>query len=289
MAAAAAAARASGAIDAAAIPLRHLAALYLDGSWDEIRRLAQAAAGRPETYVLGYLALAEGAPDRAWAVVREQLPEGTATAPGEGHFARGLLVQRLATALALDAGDLPGARGWLAAHDRWLTWGAAVRGRAEGQLAWATYYRAAGDLRQARAHAERALALAAAPRQPLSLLATRRMLGELDTGDGHHVAAAAHHAAALALAGACAAPYEQALTLLALAELRATEGTREAAGRALGEAHALLKSLGAGSALARADALAAHLDSAEVALTLVQRGGDTSVVSRRGLCPGRST
>ena len=69
-----------------------------------------------------------------------------------------------------------------------------------------------------------ALAHAAAPRQPLALLAAHRLLGELDTAAGGTPRRAAHLDAALALADACAAPYERALTLLALAELRAAEG-----------------------------------------------------------------
>ena len=123
----------------------------------------------------------------------------------------------------------------------------------------ACYHRQAGNPDQARAHADRALALAAEPRQPLALLATHRLLGELDIADGRHVAAQAHLDAALALAEACAAPYERALTLLALAESHVATGDRPEAATVLAEARTLLVPLEARPALARADALAARL------------------------------
>ena len=135
-------------------------------------------------------------------------------------------------------------------------------GQAEGQLGWAAYHRAAGDLAMARQHAERALAQASEPRQPLALLAAHRLLGELDTEAGRHAEAAAHLDQALALADACAAPYERALTLLALAELRAATGDTAAACALLDEARAICTPLDAKPALARADAIARRLTGA---------------------------
>ena len=82
---------------------------------------------------------------------------------------------------------------------------------------------------RARDHAERALAHATTPRQPLALLAAHRMLGILATDAGDRAAAEDHFAEALALADACRAPYERALTLLARAEL--ARGTRATARR----------------------------------------------------------
>ncbi|HEX5506225.1 MAG TPA: response regulator transcription factor, partial [Thermomicrobiales bacterium] len=182
--------------------------------------------------------------------------------PGGTVYACALALQRLAAALALDAGDLPTARAWLAAHDRWLAWNGTVLGRAEGALGWADYHRAASDLGLAQEHAEAALAHASDPRQPLALLAARRTLGELATEAGDNADAAAHLDTALALADACAAPYERALTLLATGELRVATGEREAADAALAEARTLLEPLGAKPALARADVLAARLAAA---------------------------
>jgi hypothetical protein len=57
--------------------------------------------------------------------VREWLPEGPATAPGDTHFLPALVLQRLAATLAIEVGDLPTAQAWLAAHDRWLVWSGA--------------------------------------------------------------------------------------------------------------------------------------------------------------------
>jgi len=113
------------------------------------------------------------------------------------------------------------------------------------------------DLALARQHAERALTHAAEPRQPLSLLAAHRLLGELDTAAGQYDDATGHLDAALAIACACEAPYERALTLLALAELRLAQGESVGVGQTLDEAHALLEPLEARPALARAARLAA--------------------------------
>ena len=240
--------------------------LAVEGAWSEARQLALTVrAALPKGYfamptVLGWLAYHQGDAALAWAIVREVLPAGPATAPGETSFDSTLPMQRLAAALALDAGDLPTARAWLAAHDRWLAWSGAILWRADGHLGWAAYHRAAGDLALAHEHAERALAHASEPRQPLALLAAHRTLGELDSVAGRHAEALAHLDEALTLAVACAAPYERALTLLALADLWAEGGNRAAARAALDEARAICTPLGAAPALGRAAALAARLD-----------------------------
>ncbi|HEX5502466.1 MAG TPA: AAA family ATPase, partial [Thermomicrobiales bacterium] len=257
--------RASGVYPELPPRLAGLPLLLLEGNWAEARRLALAAPAAGwsaprhlvAATVLGPLARAQGNAALAWAIVREGLPDGPATAPGNARFLTAGALQRLAAALALDAGDLAAAQAWLEAHDRWLAWSDATLGRAESDLLWAAHYRAAGAPTLAREHAAQALAAATEPRQPLALLAAHRALGELDTAAGHHDDAATHLAASLALAEACAAPYERALTLLAMAELRADDGP--AATTLLAEARALCDPLGAAPALARADALAARL------------------------------
>jgi DNA-binding CsgD family transcriptional regulator len=256
--------RASGAGVGPVAHCARLPVLLVEGGWPEAAAHAVALASAAELVgwcrlgarLPGLLARDTGDPAAAWAQVRAALPAGPATAPGDAWFLEATLAQRLAAALALDAGDLGLARAWLAAHDRWLEWSGAVLGRVDGQLGWAAYHRATGDPDAARTHADRALALASEPRQPLALLAAHRALGELDTPAGRHAAAAAHLAAALALAEACAAAYERALTLLALAELRAAEGQRAEAARLADAARAILVPLGASPALARCDALA---------------------------------
>ena len=217
--------------------------------------------------MLARVAREQGDMDLTWRFVRRWLPDGPATEPGGVEFLEALHFQRLAAALAIDAGDLPAARTWLEAHDRWLAWNGTVLGRAEGQIGWSSYYRAMENTDQARERAKQALAHASDPRQPLALLAAHRFLGELDTADGCHDEAAGHLDAALALARACHAPYELALSLLALAGLQAAGNRQEDAARSLAEAHAVFTDLGAAPALARADALAARLAASSVAPT----------------------
>ncbi len=147
----------------------------------------------------------------------------------------------------------------LETHDRWLAWSGALLGLSEGQALWARYHRQSGDSDQAYEHAERALALATEPRQPLALIAAHRLLGELDTDAGRYDDAAVYLDESLRLADACAAPYERALTLLAMAELHIATGDNDDAKRLLDEVRAICEPLGAKPALVRADALMARL------------------------------
>jgi DNA-binding CsgD family transcriptional regulator len=240
--------------------------LIVEGEWEEARRLALtmyqefgAIARTMAADALVPLAYARGERELAQRLVREQLPKGAATEPGAANYPAVPALQRVVAALALDAGDVTTALEWLEAHDRWLGWSGAVRDRAEGHLSWATYHRATGDVRQARASAERALGQASEPRQPLALLAAHRLLGDLDTEARRYDAARLHLDAALTLADRCVAPYERALTLLALANLDAATGDARSAIACLEEARAICAPLGAHPALARAAALAARL------------------------------
>ncbi len=248
-----------------AMPLARLPLMVLAGEWDEAREVALAvrASGTMQVSnvrsLLGPLALARGEADLARQLVREILPDGPATEPGDSWFRPAVILQRVAAHLALDAGDRTLAREWLDAHDRWIAWSGTVPGRAEGQLGWATYHRATGDHAAAHRHTEAALILASEPRQPLALLAAHRLLGELHTDGERFDAAREHLAIALALADACAAPYERALTLLALAALCGATNDRAAAMALLDEARAICIPLHAAPTLARADALAARL------------------------------
>ena len=264
---AAAAWRRASATNEGRAPFAHFPLLALTGRWSEARGGLEAAMGTGmhsglREYVpplLGALAREQGEPGVAWPHIRRVLPAGPQTAPGTGGISVGLALLRLAATLHLDAGEVAQARAWLEGHDRWLEWSGVVLGRADAHLGWAAYHRAAGDLAPARQHAERALAHASEPRQPLALLAAHRLLGELNTQAGRHAEARAHLDEALALAEASAAPYERALTLLALAELRAASGEGEAARALLDEVRAICAPLGAKPALARAEALAARL------------------------------
>ena len=161
-------------------------------------------------------------------------------------------------------------------------------GRADGQVAWARYHRAAGDTARARAAATDALALAAAPDQPLVSLAAHRLLGEIETAAGHRLMAAEHLAAALDLATACDAPFERALTLLALAQLRLATGVTDEAASLLDEVRDICGPLGAAPTLARVDALAARLTAEPLSPALsrrpdVARGGRAAPPAARTL------
>jgi len=238
---------------------------FIAGAWDAAQTSAAVMQplGGPiahaATWTLGMIARLRGMPEEAQPYVRYYLPEGSATEPGAQPLTFGLLSLHLGGLLALDAGDLDEAREWAEAHDRWLAWSGSVRGQSEGQALWAHYHRQAGDRDKAYEHAERALAHATAPRQPLALLAAHRLLGELDADAGRYEKADTHLSASLALADACAAPYERALTLLAMAELKAARGETDPAKTLIDEVRAICEPLGAKPTLARADALAATL------------------------------
>jgi DNA-binding CsgD family transcriptional regulator len=248
-----------------AVPL-----LLVEGHWSEARELALAVCNikvaemRAQAMsMLGSLACTQGDAALAWAQVHAFFPDGPATRPGTVRFFDALILQRLASVLALDAGDTATARTWLVAHDAWLAWNGAVLGVADGQLAWASYYRKLGDAAQARACADRALGSASEPRQPLALFAAHRLLGELDTDAGRFANATQHFDASLALADACAAPYERALALVARAELHAASGQRDVVLPLLDEVRRIAAPLHTLPLLARADALTARFDRAK--------------------------
>jgi len=238
---------------------------FITGEWDAALTNAPAVQrltgplGQTAALTMGTIARLQGRPEDARRYVREWLPEEEATEPGAHPLVIGLQFLHLGGLLALDAGDLDGAREWAEAHDRWLVWSGAVRGQSEGQALWAHYHRQAGDMDAAREHAEHALAHATAPRQPLALLAAHRLLGELDTDAGRHDDAVTHLETSLALADACAAPYERALTLLAMAELRTATGEHADAKRLIDDVTAICAPIGAKPTLARADTLSARL------------------------------
>ena len=241
--------------------IARLPLLRFVSQWDELEKLARVVymSGNGSAFMappeLAYIAQARGDGALTAQLITRELPEGPATVPGGAWLHNGLVVQRLAATRAIEAGDMARAHAWLEAHDRWLAWSGTVLGRAEGMLAWAAYHRTRGDHAGAHARVCAALDEAAAPRQPLALLAARRLLGELATDAGRHAEAKEQLGAAFTLAGACAAPYEQALVLYALALLARATGQHAEAARCLDEARALCAPLRATSLLTRLDAL----------------------------------
>jgi ATP/maltotriose-dependent transcriptional regulator MalT len=210
----------------AALPswLLHLPVLYIEGTWAEAEEIIAAVRRSPfarHTYTHGawlvhaLIAIARGETDAAWAMVREELPAGAATEPGNNRYDVALFYQWIAATVALDTGDLAEARRWLEAHDRWLAWSGAAFGPADAHLLWARYQRAVGENDTARERALAAPAAARAPRQPLALLAAHRLLGELETATGRYDVADRHLDAARVLAADCRAPYEQARIICA--------------------------------------------------------------------------
>jgi DNA-binding CsgD family transcriptional regulator/HEPN domain-containing protein len=237
--------------------------LVVEGKWEEARalmdRIRHDEVRRVFLAWYGILTRAQGDAERAWQLVRDAVPSGPTTEPGHMLFVLVQASQQLAIALCLDNRDLPQARAWLDAHDRWLDWSGAVLGQSEGAALWAQYYRQAGYADHASQSAQRALAHATEPRQPLALIVARRLLGELATDAGRFVDADAHLRESLALADACLAVYERALTLLAMAELQIATSEQTAARALLDEVRAICTPLDAKPALARVDALTARL------------------------------
>jgi DNA-binding CsgD family transcriptional regulator len=261
------------------VPVQHprlsdVPLLVIEGHWDEA--IAICAESLPSSFFASFtgpprctLAAARGDTALAWRMIGDALPDGADTAPetilGAVVRINALAFQRLAAHLALMEGDIASARAWLEAHNRWLAWDGAVLGRSEGHALWAQFHRQIRDVATAHEHAERALALASEPRQPLALLQAHRLLGELDIEARRFEGAQVHLDAALALAHACEAPYERALTLLALVALRAATEEREEAMHLLDKIRTICEPLGAKPALAHADALAARLDATQPA------------------------
>ena len=242
--------------------------LILAGEWPEVFAFMDPHNLGPtrllDASLLAPVARNQGNRDLAWSLVRAGLPQGPETPPDDSA-AYIVPLRAVAVALALDAGDCEAGRRWLEAFDRWLAWSGGVLGQADAHLGWAAYHRAMGETEQARERASAGLAAAAAPRQPLVLLAAQRLLGELDVAAEHLADAGVHLEAALTLAGACEARYERALTLLALAELHQARGDSATATRLLDDVRALCTPMGAALALERAEALAAHLGHARTA------------------------
>jgi DNA-binding NarL/FixJ family response regulator len=211
------------------------------------------------TFYLGTIARAQGDAETAWRCVHEPWRTSPDAEPGERFTPLPLPFQLLAAALALDAGDLPTARGWLDVHRRWLDFMDATLGLSEEHTLEAAWHRAAGDARQARVHAEQALHHAIEPPQPLALIAAHRMVGILATDAGDYAEAAEQLAASLSLAEACRAPWERAVTLLARAHLEVASDDIDGATATLDQVRTICTSLGAYLVLMQVEEMAAGL------------------------------
>ncbi len=237
----------------------------LEGDWSDAFDIMQQSDLRfirlTGVTLLAPLAYYQGDRDLAWTLVREGLPSGWDTQPGDsaGHV---VPLRALAVTMSLDTGDLDDTRRWLAAFDHWLEWSGGVYGQADVLLCRAAFMRATADLTAARENASQALIAAGAPRQPLTMVAARRLLGELDLAEGRLNEAETQLTASLKLAETCHARHEQALTLLALAELCRVRGETPAARTHLDTVRRICTPMGAARTLAQAEALATLLRDA---------------------------
>jgi DNA-binding NarL/FixJ family response regulator len=240
--------------------------MVLDGQWHEADRILEdtpcpgnAYFWRDVRLATALLARYRGNLDAAWREIRPLFPDGPETEPGDITILEGLELQRLAADLCFDAGDIVGARRWLAAHDDWLEWSGAALGVASGELGWARLCLAEGNSVIAAERTARALQLATELDQPLVRLHANRHLGEISLGADQFQKAESFLHEALALATACQAPYERALALLPLADCYLRTGRREDAAALVEEAIACFATLEAFPALERANELTARL------------------------------
>jgi hypothetical protein len=247
---------------AAAMP--HL--LYWEGNWTVLRGIADHVIARLNDNYVGWslpaiasLALHQGDGGRVWEIVAHMLPDGLETTLGDADVFNAIEACDIAARQALASDDRQVARAWIDALERWIEWSTMTFYRPWLPLLEAQYARQIGDHSEAVILAERALALAASLPQPFTMLAARRMLGELATERGDVGIAFDQLDMALTLAEACAAPFERALTLLALAELRSVEGDAKAARAHLIEVQAMCEPLGAKLTLDRAAVLESKL------------------------------
>lgn len=249
--------------------------LLLDGHWSQAREVLTPVAEHGAAIAsvrlgavshLGWLAFHQGRSDEAWQRIRQVLPAGPETKPGDTSFVAAVALIQAAIGLALDQADDDLAAMWLATLERWLGWSGTTRWQAASLLARARIYAARGDAGQAQDHAEAAAVRASQPAQPLTHVAIRRLLGTLAASQDDFDTARSHSDSALRMARASDARYQIALTELSLAEIEASAGNRADALEFIQAARATLSQLEAEPALARAERLATQLaDPADAA------------------------
>ncbi len=272
----------SGFIDVRNISWGYFTYLLHAGEWDLLRKLLKTCeppsmftAEVNNAIVECRLAWYQGDHDDAWKRLNEILQDGPDTPPDDRAGFLPAELQRIAAEMALDLGELGRARDWLDAHDRWMEWSGAIRGKPDGLLLHGKYSLAHNDRESAFDFAERALRQAENPRQWISLIRVHRFLGELLTATGNHDAARHHLEESQRLSVSCALPFEHALTLAAMSALEIDTGDQSAARGHLSNARRICSELGAHPVLARLEKLARQLRP--------DRGDPGSGLSRREL------
>lgn len=141
--------KSAGAVMAGNIDTFTATALFIQGRWEAARTTIRVwfeapSAQREWGDRAVFLASIDEDTARAWRMIASELPDGPATEPGNGIFGLALRLQQVAVLLSLGEGDLPKAREWLEAHDRWLAWSGAVLGQSEEAGALGTLLSAGG-------------------------------------------------------------------------------------------------------------------------------------------------
>lgn len=282
-------ARASGALDELPVRIAYLPLLVLEGEWDDAISLAESLrrpVGRSAwrafaTTTLAGLHHLRGDDATAERLIRQELPAGPETAPGDAILGDALPLARLAAGIALTNGDEATAVRWLELHDAWLAWSGNERDLPDAELGWAELHLRQGRLAEADRRAHRALEMAESPRRPLMLLEGRRLLGEIQLAAGRWTAAVAEFEQALALADACVACFERGRILLGMAgAYRGMDVLTEAAARA-SEALTTFERLGAGPLLERTERLLSEIETGPGSRQAGVRRGYPAGLSRR--------
>ena len=239
---------------------------FLEGQWEDARHYSDQMIERGGIWrriaapVRGMLAHLQQDPEIAWSIIHQELPGGPWSKPSTQYYNLLLPLQRLAAELALVDGDRQSARDWIAAHQRWLAWSSRVPDRSEGQLLWARYHLDGGDHPLAADHARRALNHALQPRQPLAIIASRRVLADLALARGDAGVAEGQLGLALELARNSQAPYEEALTQLSRAEVALHCGDLKLGLKLAAEAAEVFRGLNAALALTRANEISTKFE-----------------------------
>lgn len=238
--------------------------LLLEGQWDRLLIAAQndidVDAARYEALrIIATVEHYRGNLQRAWECVRATIPDGPDVEPSNFHFYTTLRMMRLAAELALSEDNLALAKRWLAAHEYWLDWSGRALDRALDHLLRGVVASREQNLPEALRETRRALELAEAPRQPLSLIAAHRRMGGLLTLTGDYETALDHINTSLAICDASGALFNRARALITLAEHALATGKLEAAREAIAEVRRICEPLGAQPTLALADDLESRL------------------------------
>lgn len=195
--------------------------LFFRGDWQAAHHHVVEAARQDPTafsgtlvWYAGRILLRIGDPEGARPFI-ELVPPLHPTEPVPVSNNLMVLAHTLRAELCLALGDLPQARTWLEAAERWPALGSAPFFRANVRLGWAVLHRQSGELENAWRAALHGLRDARAASSTIATIEAHRMLGELAAVRGEGQSAQKHFQAALDLANRARFPLEAALTRLA--------------------------------------------------------------------------